>query len=429
MSTTLKRLGVAMLVVAGTAACDFDVTNPGPTDDAFLDRPEAHQAVANGSARMLFDALNEVAYTTSAVTRELFPAGSTSSFGISNNQQAGLLIYDDEHIIDGWTSAQRSRYIGESGFARFEETNPSGTSGYKPAVEAALYAAYASRLLGENWCEAAVDGGAIIPRADMLKRAETWFTTAIDAAGGNAALATQKTAALAGRASVRANLGDWAGALADAAQVPSTFVFNARYEDAQQDQFNRIYFAGADQPYRAVTAWNTPYQAYYTETKDSRVPWTDTGLLGDASVGVVGARVPFYRQAKHSARGSDIRLSSGYEMRLLEAEKKLIDGDMNGGMAALNARRTALGLTPWTATTIAEAWTALKRERGIELWLEGRRMADMKRWKDSGRPGSYSPLEMAGNSASYLASDQSLCYPIPKSERESNPNIPVVPGG
>ncbi|HKJ03788.1 MAG TPA: RagB/SusD family nutrient uptake outer membrane protein [Longimicrobiales bacterium] len=429
MFRSLKRLGVASTLILAATACNFDVTNPGPTDDAFLDNPEAHQAVANGSARTLFDALNEVAYTTSAVTRELFPAGSTSSFGISNNQQAGLLQYDDEHIIDGWVSAQRSRYIGESGFDRFAETHEGGNAGYKPGVEAALYAGYASRLLGENWCEAAIDGSAVVSRTDVLKRAETWFTKAIDAAGGTASLAAQKTAAIAGRASVRVQLGDWTGALADAAQVPTTFVFNARYEDAQQDQFNRIYFAGADQPYRAVTAWNTPYQAYYTATQDPRVPWSDTGLLGDASVGVVGARVAFYRQAKFPDRGSDIRLSSGYEMRLIEAEMKLKDNDMAGAMAILNARRTALGLAPWAPANMTEAWTNFKRERGIELWLEGRRLGDLYRWKANATPGALGALETPGAASSYLDASQDLCYPIPKEEREANANIPVTPGG
>jgi len=428
MFRSWKRLGAAVTVVGALAACDFDVTNPGPTDDAFLDRDEAHQAVANGAARMLFDALNEVAYTTSAVTRETFPSGSTSSFGISNNQQAGLLLYDDEHIVDGWNSGQRSRYIGESGFDRFAETHEGGNAGYRPAVEAALYAAYASRLLGENWCEAAVDGGAIIPRSEMLQRAEEWFTKAIDAAGSTASLATQKTAAVAGRAAVRVQLGNWSGALSDAGQVPTDFVFNARYEEAQQDQYNRTYFAGADQPYRAVTVWNTVYEGYFASTGDPRTPWTDTGLLGDAAVQLVGnTRVPFYRQLKFAERGADIRLSSGYEMRLIEAEKKLMDGDIAGSMAILNARRSELGLDPWAPATLTEAWTAFKRERGIELWLEGRRLADLKRWHDTNTPGGLDPLEAPGSATSYLNAGQSLCYPIPKAEREANPNIPLQP--
>jgi len=427
MMQHLKRFGLASAYILAASACNFDVTNPGPTDDAFLDNPEAHQAVANGSARMLFDALNEVAYTTSAVTRETFPAGSTSSFGISINQQAGLLIYDDEHIYDGWQSVQQSRYIGESGFARFGETYEGGTAGYKPAVEAALHAAYANRLIGENWCEAAVDGGPIVSRTEMLQRAETWFTTAIDAAGSVATLAAQKTAAYAGRASVRAHLGNWAGALSDAAQVPTGFAFDARYEEAQQNEFNRIYFAGADQPYRAVTVWNTPYEAYFTATDDPRVPWTDTGLLGDASVGVVGARVSFFRQLKHADRGSDIRLSSGYEMRLIEAEKLLMDGTYTEAMNILNARRADLGLADLAPASLAEAWTLFKRERGIELWLEGRRLGDLYRWDANNTPGTLDLRETAGAAESYLDAGQSLCYPIPKAEREANPNIPLQP--
>ncbi|HSW30183.1 MAG TPA: RagB/SusD family nutrient uptake outer membrane protein [Longimicrobiales bacterium] len=440
MSAKLSRLGVASLLVFAAAACDFEVINPGPTDDRFLDKPEAHQAIANGAALYLFDALNNLSYTTSAVTRELFPAGSTSSFGISNFQQAGRLLYDDEHIYDGpWFPVQRSRYIGESGFARMaatlaEDANkakyPNGVNGYKPAVEAALYAAYAYRLLGENFCEVAFDGGSIEPRVNAQKRAETWFTKVIDAAGSTASLATQKTAAYAGRAAVRVQLGDWTGALADAAMVPTTFTYYARYEETQQDQYNRTYFAGINQPYRAATVWNTVYEKYYTDTKDPRVPWTDTKLLGDAAVLLVGnIRVPFYRQEKFNARGSDILLSSGREMRLIEAEKMLKDNNITGAMAILNARRAALtpaqpALAP---ADITEAWTMFKRERGIELWLEGRRLGDLFRWKATNTPGALHELEQAGNPKSFLSAEQTLCYPIARTERQDNPNIPDTP--
>ena len=41
-----------------------------------------------------------------------------------------------------------------------------------------------------------------------------------------------------------------------------------------------------------------------------------------------------------------------------------------------------------TATTLADAWSALKRERYIELWLEGQRLADECRWAATNTPGS-----------------------------------------
>jgi hypothetical protein len=124
-------------------------------------------------------------------------------------------------------------------------------------------------------------------------------------------------------------------------------------------------------------------------------------------------------------RDAPITLSSGAEMRLIEAEHALIDGDIPGAVALINQLRTAAGVPTVTATTAADAWTELKRERGIVLWLEGRRMNDFRRWAEDGRPGALHPLEMpSGDPAvgSHLA-QQDLCFPIPPSEQDTNPNI------
>lgn len=431
MKTNAGRAAARTVLVGAVslfAACDFNVENPGPTPDEFLDRQEAHQAMANGSGTLLFDALNETVYTTSAVTRELFPSGSTSSFGISASQQVGILRYDDEHV--SWTPHQQARSTAENAFARFEEALGS-VSGYRPAAEAALWAGYANRLLGENWCEAVFDGGSIQPGTVFLERAEDWFTKAIEVAGSTSSLANVAMAARAGRASVRMHLGDWAGAIADAQGVPTTFVFQAPYYITQQSQYNRTYFAGANRPYRAVTAWNTFYESYYTETHDPRTPWsTLAGFpLGDAALGFMGnQRAPFYQQQKYPKEASNINLSSGREMRLIEWEKMLRDGNWQGAMDALNARRAELSLEPWPAANATEAWTAFKRERGIELWIEGRRMGDLRRWKATNTPGELTAYEQAGNPTSWLSANQTLCYDIPQDERESNPNVPDRPG-
>ena len=101
-------------------------------------------------------------------------------------------------------------------------------------------------------------------------------------------------------------------------------------------------------------------------------------------------------------------------MSLIEAEAKLVGGDVTGAMAILNARRSALSLQPRVAADAAAAWTALKAERGIELWLEARRLGDMKRWAALNRPGSYDPLEVLPG--------RDLCFNTPLSEKQTNPN-------
>lgn len=422
--STMAAGAVAMLVAILLAACDFDVSNPGPVGDDFLDNASAHQAMANGAKVALADALTNVAYTTGASTREIFPAGSTSSFGISASQQQGILRFDDEHI--SWTSHQRARSVAEAAIERFETDEELTMAGYQPAAEAALWAGYANRLLGDAFCEAVIDGGAIEPRTAFYTRAESWFTRTMELATG-ASLSDVAMAARAGRASVRANLGDWVGAVADAEQVPDGFVFNMQYTAQQSDQYNRIFWAGANEPYRAHTVWNTFYEGYFTETNDPRTPWGQDpeNPLGDAAVGVLdGERAPWYFQLKHDSREAPIRLSSGWEMRLTQAEALLEAGDWPAALPLINMHREELGLDPWNAASLDEAWTVYKRERGIELWLEARRITDLRRWADNNAPGDLHPLEEAGNPASYLVANQNLCIPIPKAEYETNPNLP-----
>jgi hypothetical protein len=130
-------------------------------------------------------------------------------------------------------------------------------------------------------------------------------------------------------------------------------------------------------------------------------------------------------------------------MRLIEAEAMLVAGNIVGAMSKINGIRTATpsdkggNLAAWPVpATIEEAWTLLKRERGIETWLEGRRMGDQRRWE--GTPGSYELPDFEARSTLFTtfprgreAADgvpqpRVLCYNISNTERNTNPNIPDV---
>ena len=424
-----NSLALAAVLLIAPVACDTNVSNPGPVQDEFLNDRNAAAAMVSGAGRALSSGLNWISYTGAAVAREIHPAGSTGSFGISNRWQTGELGADDSDLDTHWEQAQRARWVAEEAIRRLEKAGdpPPGSlqtlAAYRNALQLAyLYAGFANRLLGENMCDGVIDGSGKLPNSVYFTRAESLFTKAIAVTGGTAAtIATQATAAYAGRAQARIYLGKWAEATSDAGQVAISFVYNMPYYNIGDDaQRNRIAWAMGNTPYRAHTEWSTWYYDYSQATKDPRVPITVTSLLGDAAIECCG-KVPFYPEAKMNTSASPTRLASGREMRLIEAEAKLRSGDVTGAMTTINTVRTNAGAPTITATTTDEAWRLLKRERGIELWLEARRLGDMRRWKATNTPGALDPLELPG-AGSHLK-QQDLCFPISTSERQTNPKL------
>jgi hypothetical protein len=407
--TRARALAVALGMIA-MSACDLTVTNPGPVQDQYLDDKAAIPSIVNGAGRDLAEALNWTAYTGAAVAREIFPGGSTGSFGISVNWQNGKLTEEETDVH--WNRAQRARWTAEHGGERLRAVLGADFATSKDAAQILLWAGYANRMLGENFCQGVIDGGAPQDFKVYFTRADAAFTEAIAVAtaAGNVPIAT---AARAARAATRLDLGQYTQAAADASGIADAFVYTMPYNTTEQDTWNRIYWSTANQPYRAHTVWNTYYDGYYTNTKDPRVPWGSDPKqpVGDGAVGSLG-QVPWHFEMKYTKKESAINLSTGWEMRLIEAEAKLNAGDLTGAMTSLNKHRLALSLAPWSATAVDEAWVALKRERGIELWLEGRRLGDFRRWSVANRPGASD--DMTG---------RDLCFTTPLSEKQTNPNF------
>ena len=70
---------------------------------------------------------------------------------------------------------------------------------------------------------------------------------------------------------------------------------------------------------------------------------------------------------------------------------------------------------------------AVQIRRGIELWLEGRRFGDLRRWEARQTPGVLDWPNFEAASPIFSANPRARCFPIPRSEREANPNIPNSP--
>jgi len=453
---------VALLLLAG---CDTSVTNPGLTPDEQLDKPAAWPAVVVGARRALSDAIgssagpvSQLLYWGAAMTFEINPAGSTGSYGIPTDVQAGLPT--DATMNGDWTQSNVARYTAEAAVARFRRVMPDTVFAKSPLVaQAYLYAGFANRLLGENFCQSVIPvevpdpahyvlaPGSLGSHTLYFLRADTAFTNAIAFFTATGKTDTQTVnfvlAAHAGRASVRADLasyglGPWSDATADAALVPSGFVFQAPYAAASPDQYNYLYWARANQSFRAHTEWGTFYEDYYRRTRDLRVKWdttTKSDTLGDAAVAKFGGRVPFWPEAKYTTTSAPVRLSSGWEMRLISAEAALVSGDAATAVDSMNRRRANLSLPLYDRTvSVDSAWSLLKLERALELWLEARRIGDLRRWIANNTPGAYvdgtyrashpgtlspTPIETMTTPVA-----RALCFPVGRNERETNPNVP-----
>ena len=407
MKAIVRWTSVWAFAAIGTG-CDLRVTNPGPIPDNALDKAEASEPIVNGMSRSLSRALGYIAYTGAAVSREIVASGSQNSqiFGITIKQRAGDLDPSTSESNEHWRLAQQTRWMADDGTRRIRESLGADFSKSATAARALIYSGFANRLLGENMCDGVIDGGPVQPRRIYFERAQAAFTEAIAIAGaaGNADL---QNAARAGRASVRVWLDDWPGAMSDAALVPSNFTFAASYSAAEQDQYNRIFWANANQPHRSHSVIGTFFENYYLTTHDPRASWSTNPAFPRGTMNVL-----WYFQTKHRATTSPINLVSGREMRLVRAEGQLRSGDWQGALAAINDLRTEVGVPKWTASNAAEAWTALGRERAIELWLEGRRLGDLSRWKAGAVPGQFD--DMTG---------RDMCFPIGVSELDTNTNI------
>lgn len=419
--TRVLRACVGALVGLAFFGCDTSVTNPGPIQDDFLDDPTAQGALVNGMQRALAEAINFINEPSAAIAREVHPSGSTGTFGITIKQQRGELVFDDQSG-GPWTRAYRARFLANDGIRRIEALDPADQD-QAALAEAYLWKGYTHRLLGEAYCESVIDQqqGSSTLFLDIAIQA---FDMAQQLGTGDIA-----TAAIAGRASVKVDAGDWSGAVADAALVPTSFQFEMPYWDlGDDDQGNRMHVSTKNEPYKAHSQWNT-WVADYGLSEDNpdgdpRMPFMVTDENGDAAIDCCGP-VPWWPQQKMDNNDSPVDLSTGEEMRLIEAENHLRSGSLGPAVILINGLRTAAGMDAIAPATLEEGWTFLKRERAIELWLEARRLPDLRRWNDNGTPGDLQPLEQVSGttaSGSHL-STRDFCWPIAKTEIDTNPNI------
>jgi hypothetical protein len=397
-------------MVAALSGCGMlEVTNPGPQSDESLNSPTAMAGLVTGMSFDLSRAMDAATQETAIMADELFHGGSYANEVFFNQ---GIIRPD---LVNGiWGSLHRSRWVAEAGIERMKSVLDAGFDTNPLSARAYIYAGLSNRMLGELMCFAVFDGGPSEDFKQHFVRAETQFNEAIRIAGTltGALRDSLLRAAHGGRASVRAWQGKWAEAVADAQIVPTGYVFNAFFSTNTGGENNDLVFETNNR--LEYTVFSTQWAQVF---RDPRVPWDTVKTTGGAIQNGQNGRTPFFRQRKFNGLGADIPLVKGTEMLLLRAEAALRANDVPGAMALINQQRAFYNtasqpLPPLTATTAAEAWPILQKERGAVVWLENRRLWDLRRWNAEPAPIKNTFLD-----------GRDKCIPISENEMLSNPNL------
>ncbi len=299
--------------------------------------------------------------------------------------------------LRGWTDAEM----------------PPGVNRTKLLGQAEAYAGYSLVLLGEGMCSAAINAGPELTPAQLFAEAKTRFDAAI-ADATTASDATTVNFATLGRARTLLDLGQPAAAATDAAKIPAGFVVNMSTDAVNVRRENWVFASiNIGPPYSTVEPISRGLTV--NGAPDPRVAVTNTGKAGTTS----GTQV--WTVDKYPALNTPIPITRWAEAQFIIADAKLAANDIAGAVAAINAvRATHPGLPAYDATgqTLAQVQTQLVEERRRELFLEGHRLGDLRRYNLPFLPLAGTPYPGGGG-----VYGTQTCFPLPDVERINNPNI------
>jgi hypothetical protein len=421
---------VSLPLIAGVACRDLtslQQSNPGSLSATSTYLPANAQLLVNGAIGDFECAFSRYVVGSGLFTDELSDAiASTANFDFDRRSFTSSGPYGTQQCTSGnqqpaiYTTLSTARGSNDTVLAKLHEWTddqmPAGVSRVKLIGQAAAYAGYSLTLLGEGMCSAAINVGPELTPAQLFAEAKTRFDSAVTAAT-TANDVTTLNFALLGRARTLLDLGQAAAAATDAAKIPSGFVVNmstdgvnTRRENWAFVSINNSNWSTVDPSFRGLTINGAP---------DPRVAVTNTNKAGTTQGTVI------WTPDKYPALATVMPIARYAEAQLIIADAKLAANDVPGAVAAINAARaTHAGLPAYDATgqTAAQVLTQLVEERRRELFLEGHRLGDLRRYKLPILPLAGTAYTLAGG-----VYDQQSCFPLPDVERINNPNIAKTP--
>ena len=422
---TIWATALAMLVVP--TACDT-LSDPLSVDPASripagqLESPENALLLSTGAVGDFECAFNSYTAYSGLIGEEFIYAQQTASR--TPYDRRNTTPQDADYAVNGcgtgvYTPLQIARQSNENLLALLnswtdEQVSAGGGNPNRTNLIAiaAAYAGYSYVLLGEGFCTMAISRvnldktityGGEIQRDSVFRLAIVRFTEAIAAADA-ANNATIESMAYLGRARAKLNLGDYAGAKADAQQVPSGFVRLVSASDVSGRRQNRI--AVENSTLNRSFSVGEPYRSM----GDARIPVVATTQV--SATGII-----HHYQTKYPTTNTPLPLATYEEAQLIIAEADIRANSLPTALPILAASRTRGGQGAFTGTTQAEYLAELIDQRRRELFAESHHVGDVIRYSIALAPAAGTAYHFGGVYGSQV------CLPLPAAERLNNPLI------
>jgi starch-binding outer membrane protein, SusD/RagB family len=487
-----RRAGIAALAALALAVAGCDLVTPAPAqiEDRDIRDPVILDALITGAESDYGRGLTQmggggVVIAGGLLVDELVHSGSWVGLQGPSWGLAG------DHWVEAqsrWAEPSRGRFTTEHAIELGRDIIEN-ILGRDPDADPRIaritfFAGMAHRTLGDNFCNVVYDGSPLLPYTDAYPRAIEHYQNAIMRANRRIQAVQLDTAmnegqiesaiesmerlimashgALAQTYLIMASEGMgneyWGLARQHAGHVDTDFTFSARMQSGDRNS-NRI--PAWTRARTETTMWQTPFADWGLNVDDPaaggdpRIAY-DAPLENDAYVVAHDNRRPAWMQRKFTSYSANLPLVKGTEMRLIEGEVALMEGNWQVVIDKINeirAHYNVMGPSWWfetlgpqplpmvSADNAEEAWYALMKERGIELYLEGRRVSDIRRWqttpgrdmvpfrvvrRDTGEADPWTdPLVWVYERelGQEVIPPHEVCLQVSRDEKASNPNI------
>lgn len=425
LMTNIRRTGVTAALVLAFTGCAgvLDVSNPGALQEEQLSNPALEQFIVNGAIGEFQYAQGYYALWSAMLSDEAY----------TDHTEVGIRELSLHTITDLNTTNEavfgnisRARASGDDAVTRLKEMLGANAGKSISVARALAYGGYSYVLLGEGFCEAPVALGPGLTSVQLQALAVQHFDSAITIAQAFASIAGQTAANVAtatdiinmsrvGAARASLKSGDLAKARTYAALVPDTYEKIAYYSSNSVRE-NNIMNSGI----RTTGPWQS-MAAPFLSLNDPRVPQSTKSTTGlqqgilwiplrpEQYVGWLPVGTPQTIDITTS-----VKFAGGLEARYIGIEA---DGPTAAMLTFVNNRRAVGGKPPVTLAG-AELVAEFRMQRGIDFYLTGQRLGDLRRFKAAGvdmfPKGKY-PV----NAEVY---GPATCFVVPLSEKTGNPN-------